>query len=54
VTALLAFALFGEKLDALSIGGMVVCAAGVILVNRGVGGVKPMAANAGASVTAEN
>jgi len=54
VTALLAFALFGEKLDALSIGGMVVCAAGVILVNRGVGGVKPAAANVAASVTAEN
>ena len=54
VTALLAFALFGEKLDALSIAGMVVCAVGVVLVNRGVGGVKPVAANAAASVTAEN
>ena len=54
VTALLAFALFGEKLDALSVGGMVVCAAGVIMVNRGVGGVKPVAANAATSVTAEN
>jgi drug/metabolite transporter (DMT)-like permease len=54
VTALLAFALFGERLDALSIAGMVVCAAGVILVNRGIGGVKPVAANAAASVTAEN
>src|SRR5665647_2817010 len=43
VTALLAFALFGEKLDALSVAGMVVCAAGVVLVNRGVGGVKPVA-----------
>ena len=52
VTALLAFALFGEKLDALSIAGMVVCAIGVILVNRGVGGVKS-AANAAASVVAE-
>jgi drug/metabolite transporter (DMT)-like permease len=41
VTALLAFMLFGEKLDALSIAGMVVCAVGVVLVNRGVGGVKP-------------
>ena len=54
VTALFAFALFGERLDALSIAGMVVCAAGVVLVNRGVGGVKPVAANAAASVTAEN
>ena len=35
VTALLAFMLFGEKLDALSIAGMVVCAAGVVLANRG-------------------
>ena len=35
VTALLAYLLFGEKLDALSIVGMVVCAAGVVLVNRG-------------------
>ena len=34
-TALLAFLLFGEKLDALSIAGMVVCAAGVVLANRG-------------------
>ena len=48
-TALLAFMLFGEKLDALSIAGMVVCAAGVVLANRGVGGVKP----APASVAAE-
>ena len=43
VTALLAFALFGEKLDALSVAGMVVCAAGVVLVNRGIGGVQPVA-----------
>jgi drug/metabolite transporter (DMT)-like permease len=35
VTALMAFMLFGEKLDALSIAGMVVCAVGVFLVNRG-------------------
>lgn len=53
-TALLAFVLFGEKLDALSIAGMVMCAGGVVLVNRGVGGVKPVAANAAASVIAEN
>lgn len=47
-TALLAFILFGEKLDALSIAGMVVCAAGVVLANRGVGGVKPAAASVAA------
>ncbi len=35
VTALFAYALFGEKLDALSLAGMVVCAAGVVLANRG-------------------
>ena len=35
VTALFAYALFGEKLDALSVAGMVVCAAGVVLANRG-------------------
>lgn len=33
-TALMAYVLFGEKLDALSIFGMVVCAAGVLIVNR--------------------
>ena len=35
VTALLAYILFGEKLDALSVGGMVLCAAGVVLASRG-------------------
>ena len=35
VTALLAYILFGERLDALSLLGMVVCAVGVALVNRG-------------------
>ena len=35
VTALMAYLLFGEKLDALSVAGMVVCAVGVVLVNRG-------------------
>jgi drug/metabolite transporter (DMT)-like permease len=35
VTALMAYMLFGEKLDALSIAGMVGCAVGVVLVNRG-------------------
>jgi drug/metabolite transporter (DMT)-like permease len=34
-TALMAFLLFAERLDALSIAGMVVCAVGVVLVNRG-------------------
>ncbi len=35
VTALFAYVLFGEKLDALSVAGMVVCAVGVVLANRG-------------------
>ena len=34
VTALMAYALFDERLDALSIAGMVACAGGVLLVNR--------------------
>ncbi|MGI8525248.1 MAG: DMT family transporter [Pseudolabrys sp.] len=34
VTALLAYLLFGEKLDALSIAGMAIAAAGVYVVNR--------------------
>jgi drug/metabolite transporter (DMT)-like permease len=34
VTAVVAYALFGERLDAVSLAGMVVCAAGVVLVNR--------------------
>ena len=33
VTALMAYVLFDERLDALSIVGMIVCAAGVVLVN---------------------
>ena len=49
VTALLAYILFGEKLDALSIAGMVVCAAGVVIVNRGAR-LAPVAGNAAASV----
>jgi len=44
VTALLAFLLFGERLDALSIGGMLVCALGVVLANRGAA--KPAAREA--------
>jgi drug/metabolite transporter (DMT)-like permease len=35
VTALFAYCLFGERLDALSILGMIVCAGGVLLANRG-------------------
>ncbi len=53
VTALMAYFLFDEKLDALSVAGMVVCAVGVVLVNRGAR-VKPMAGNAAASVVAES
>jgi len=34
VTALLAFLLFGERLDAVSVGGMGLCAAGVLLASR--------------------
>jgi drug/metabolite transporter (DMT)-like permease len=34
VTALFAYYLFGERLDALSILGMIACAAGVLLANR--------------------
>lgn len=48
VTALLAFILFGEKLDAVSIAGMLVCAVGVVLANRGAAA-RPAVANATAS-----
>jgi drug/metabolite transporter (DMT)-like permease len=34
VTALLAYLLFGERLDSVSIVGMVICAGGVVLANR--------------------
>jgi drug/metabolite transporter (DMT)-like permease len=34
VTSLMAFALFGERLDPVAIGGMLVCGAAVFLVNR--------------------
>ncbi|MEW6642841.1 MAG: DMT family transporter [Pseudomonadota bacterium] len=34
VTAIFAFLLFDERLDAVSIAGMVLCAAGVLIVNR--------------------
>ncbi len=52
VTALLAYLLFGEKLDALSVLGMVICAVGVVLVNRGAV-LRPAAGNAAASVTSD-
>jgi drug/metabolite transporter (DMT)-like permease len=35
VTAVMAYALFGERLDAISVAGMAVCAAGVFIVSRG-------------------
>jgi drug/metabolite transporter (DMT)-like permease len=35
VTALMAYVLFGEQLDHVSVFGMVVCAVGVVLANRG-------------------
>ena len=34
VTAVMAWLLFDERLDALAIAGMVLCAAGGVLVNR--------------------
>jgi drug/metabolite transporter (DMT)-like permease len=34
VTSLMAYVLFGEKLDAIAIAGMTACAAAVFLVNR--------------------
>ena len=34
VTAVMAYVLFGERLDAVAIGGMIACAAAVFLVNR--------------------
>jgi len=52
VTALLAYLLFGEKLDALSLVGMGVCAVGVVLASRGAAA-KPAAGNVAASVSAK-
>lgn len=43
VTALMAYALFDERLDALSLVGMVVCAVGVFLVNRAQAAARPQA-----------
>ena len=34
VTSLMAYVLFGERLDAIAIAGMAACAAAVLLVNR--------------------
>jgi drug/metabolite transporter (DMT)-like permease len=42
----MAYLLFGEKLDVVSIGGMVVTAVGVVLANRG--GAKPSPAGVAA------
>ena len=52
VTALLAYFLFGETLDALSLFGMGVCAVGVVLASRAAR-LKPAADNVAASVSAE-
>jgi drug/metabolite transporter (DMT)-like permease len=52
VTALFAYILSGEKLDALSIAGMVICAVGVFIVNRGAR-LAATAGNAAAAVVAE-
>ena len=51
VTALMAYALFGEKLDSVSVAGMVICAVGVVLASRT--GMRPVAGNAAASVASE-
>jgi drug/metabolite transporter (DMT)-like permease len=53
VTALLAYMLFGEKLDTISIAGMALCAAGVVLVSRGTI-VRPAAGNVAASAAAQS
>jgi drug/metabolite transporter (DMT)-like permease len=44
VTAFLAFTLFGERLDSISMLGMGICAGGVALVNRGTSSSSDMAA----------
>jgi drug/metabolite transporter (DMT)-like permease len=53
VTALMAYVLFGEKLDAVSIAGTLLCAVGVVMASRGTI-VRPTVGNVGASVAAEN
>jgi drug/metabolite transporter (DMT)-like permease len=44
VTAFFAFILFDERLDSISMPGMVICAGGVALVNRGTSSSSNMAA----------
>jgi drug/metabolite transporter (DMT)-like permease len=44
VTAFFAFILFDERLDSISMLGMVICAGGVALVNRGTSSSSNMAA----------
>lgn len=53
VTALEAYLLFGEKLDALSVAGMGLCAAGVFLVNHKSAALRPAPGDAAPSVMAE-
>jgi len=53
VTSLMAYVLFGERLDIISIAGIVVCALGVVLASAGAFA-KRGAANTGISVIAEN
>jgi drug/metabolite transporter (DMT)-like permease len=52
VTALMAYVLFDERLDAFSIAGMAICAIGVIIVNRGAR-LTAAAGNTAKSVTTE-
>jgi len=53
VTALIAYFLFGERLDVLSIAGMVVCAVGVAMATRSGGLTRPALPDAAASVTGD-
>src|SRR5262245_14107328 len=50
VTAFFAFILFDERLDSISMLGMVICAGGVALVNRGASSPSNMAAQSKSSV----
>lgn len=52
-TSLMAYALFGEKLDIISIAGIALCAVGVFMVSRGTLA-RPVPGTAGASVAAES
>jgi len=51
VTAFFAFILFDERLDSISMLGMVVCAGGVALVNRGISSSSNMVAQSGSKQT---